>query len=156
MLGQGSVGRLEQEALSGLSALGLHPCCQDPTSQRLVQRQAEDTALPANQPNSQVLPPQGLDVRIDAADLGALALLQLPLHLLAVGVLHGFNGWKQGREVEGRLGRGQEQRVLLPLELRMETGAESGKQRVLGWAVSWTEWLWVSCSTSLSLSTTGR
>lgn len=95
VLGQGGVGRLEQEALSGLSALGLHPRCQDPTSQRLVQRQAEGTALPANQPNSQVLPPQGLDVRIDAADLGALALLQLPLHLLAVGILHGFNGCGQ-------------------------------------------------------------
>lgn len=82
-------------------------------------------------------------------------LIQLPAQLLLVGFLHGFNGWKQGREVEGRLGRGQEQQVPLPLGLRVETGAESDKQRVLGWAVSWTEWLWVSCSNSLSLSTTG-
>lgn len=44
----------------------------------------------------QVLAPQGLDVRVDAADLGPLALLQLALHLLPVGVLHGFDGCGQG------------------------------------------------------------
>lgn len=44
----------------------------------------------------QVLAPQGLNVRVDAADLGPLALLQLPLHLLPVGILHGFDGCRQG------------------------------------------------------------
>ena len=84
-----------------------------------------------------------------------LCLAQLPAQLLLVGLLHGFDGWKQGREVEGRLGRGQQQQAPLPLGLHMETGAESGMQRALGRAVSWTEWLWVSCSTSLSLSIKG-
>lgn len=42
----------------------------------------------------QVLPSEGLDVGVDAADLGALGLLQLPLQLLPVRVLHGFDGWE--------------------------------------------------------------
>lgn len=54
-------------------------------------------ALPARATSgdSQVLPLQGIDVRIDTADLGPLALLQLPFHLLAVGILHGFDGCGQ-------------------------------------------------------------
>lgn len=40
----------------------------------------------------QVLPSEGLDVGVDAADLGALGLLQLPLQLLPVRILHGFDG----------------------------------------------------------------
>lgn len=40
----------------------------------------------------QVLPSEGLDVGVDTADLGALGLLQLPLQLLPVRVLHGFDG----------------------------------------------------------------
>lgn len=40
----------------------------------------------------QVLPSEGLDVGVDAADLGALGLLQLPLQLLPVCILHGFDG----------------------------------------------------------------
>lgn len=55
-------------------------------SPRETQRQREDDAV------LQVLPSERLDVGIDAADLGALGLLQLSLQLLPVCVLHGFDG----------------------------------------------------------------
>lgn len=61
--------------------------------------------------DSQVLPPERLDVGVDAADLGALGLLQLPLQLLPVRVLHGFDGCvgqhsvsTQSCSTQGRLG----------------------------------------------------
>lgn len=50
----------------------------------------------------QVLPPEGLDVGVDAADLGALRLLQLSLQLLPVCVLHGFDGCRGWHRVSTR------------------------------------------------------
>lgn len=47
----------------------------------------------------QVLPSECFNVSVDAADLGALRLLQLSLQLLPVCILHGFNGCVDGQSV---------------------------------------------------------
>lgn len=84
-------------------------------------------------------------------------LAQLAAQLLLVGLLHGFNGWKQGRKAEGGC---REQLTKLGLlqahTCTVEARAGSAMQRALGRAVSRTEWLWVRCSTSLNLSSKGR
>lgn len=88
------------------------------------------------------------------AQLETPSLAQLPAQLLLVGLLHGFDGWKQGGQVERRLGRGQQPQALPPPGGHTEAGA--GRARREHWAgLSWTEWLWVSHPTPLSPSIKG-
>lgn len=75
-------------------------------------------------------------------------LAQLPAQLLLVGLLHGFDGWKQGRGVEGLT---EQLHLLHASTCTTETAAQSGMP-----GPGRIEWLWVSCWASLRLSSKGR
>lgn len=84
-------------------------------------------------------------------------LAQLPAQLLLVSLLHGFDGWKHGREAEG-IGEGSAVPNSTPSEPPHVawTQEQGGVRKELDQAVSRTEWLWVTCSPSLSLPGKGE
>lgn len=49
-----------------------------------------------------MLPPEAVWALLETPSFA-----QLSAQLFLVGLLHGFDGWKQGREVEGNVGGGQ-------------------------------------------------